>query len=130
MTQGEGSIQARDWSVAGFVLGMRLAVPAMAGMITFGLAAILAMAAATYAMRAGGFFVMGRVPLTPRLRRMLEALPGSVVAATVLPIVVKAGPAGVLAVGAAALVMWLRRSDFLAVLAGMAVAAAARAAGL
>ena len=56
------------------------------------LAAILAMALATYAMRAGGFWLMGHVPPSPRLRRMLEALPGSVVAATVLPIVVL--PAG------------------------------------
>jgi uncharacterized membrane protein len=45
------------------------------------LAAILAMALATYAMRAGGFWLMGNVPPSPRLKRMLEALPGSVVAA-------------------------------------------------
>ena len=50
------------------------------------LAAILTMAAATYAMRAGGFWLMGHVPLTARVRRMLEALPGSVVVATVLPL--------------------------------------------
>jgi uncharacterized membrane protein len=37
-------------------------------------AAIAAMAVATYAMRAGGFWLMGHVPLTPRLRRILEAL--------------------------------------------------------
>ncbi len=44
-------------------------------------AAILAMAVATYAMRATGFWLMARVPVTPRLRRMLDALPGSVVVA-------------------------------------------------
>ncbi|MCC7347743.1 MAG: AzlD domain-containing protein, partial [Variibacter sp.] len=44
------------------------------------------MAAVSHAIRLGGFWVMARVPLTPRLRRMLDALPGSVVAATVLPI--------------------------------------------
>jgi len=44
-------------------------------------AAILVMAVATYAMRAGGFWLMAFVPLTPRLRRMIEALPGSVVVA-------------------------------------------------
>lgn len=94
------------------------------------LAAVLAMALATYAMRAGGYWLMGRVPLTPLLRRMLEALPGSIVAATVLPIIVNGGAVAVLAVGTAGAVMWIRRSDFLAVLAGMSVAAALRAAGL
>ena len=94
------------------------------------LAAILAMAAATYAMRAGGFLLMAYVPLTPRLRRMLDALPGSVVVAAVLPILVREGPVAALAIAAAGAVMLLRRNDLLAVLTGMAVAAGARAAGL
>jgi len=38
--------------------------------------AIFAMAAATYAMRAGGFWIMTHVPLTRRVSRMLAALPG------------------------------------------------------
>jgi uncharacterized membrane protein len=94
------------------------------------LAAIVAMAIATYAMRAGGFWLMQHVPLTARLRRMLEALPGSVVVATVLPIAVREGPVVALAIGAAGAVMLLWRNDLLAVVTGMAVAAAARAAGL
>lgn len=94
------------------------------------LLAIFAMAVATYAMRAGGFWLMSRTPLTPRVRRMLAALPGSIVAATVLPILAKAGLSGALAIGAAALAMAVRRNDFVAVIVGMAVAAAARAAGL
>ena len=48
------------------------------------LAAIAAMAAATYSMRAGGFWLMTHVPLTPFVRRMLAALPGSVIAVGVL----------------------------------------------
>ena len=91
------------------------------------LAAILTMAAATYAMRAGGFWLMAHVPLTARLRRMLEALPGAVVVATVLPIVVREGAPAVLAIAAAGAAMMVRRNDFLAVIAGMAAAAAARA---
>jgi uncharacterized membrane protein len=94
------------------------------------LVAIAAMAAATYAMRAGSFWVMGRVPFTPRVRRMLAALPGSIVAATVLPILAKGGLVGALAIATAAFAMAIRRNDFLAVIAGMGVAAAARAAGL
>lgn len=94
------------------------------------LVAILAMAAATYAMRAGGFWLMSQVPLTPMVRRMLKALPGSIIAATIVPIVAKGGLVGALAIGTAAVAMMVSRNDFLAVLAGMGVAAAARAAGL
>ena len=94
------------------------------------LAAILAMVVATYAMRAGGFWLMKHVPLTPRVKRMLEALPGSVVVATVLPIAVREGLVVALAIVAAGAVMLLWRRDLLAVVTGMAVAAAARAAGL
>ena len=93
-------------------------------------AAIAAMAIATYAMRAGGFWLMGHVPPSARLRRMLEALPGSVVVATVLPIIVREGFAAAIAIAAAGAVMLVRRNDLLAVLTGMAVAALARAAGL
>jgi uncharacterized membrane protein len=84
--------------------------------------AIVAMAAATYPMRAGGFWLMGRVPLTSRVRRMLAALPGAVVVATVVPIVVREGSSAVLAVAAAGIVMLAWRNDFLAVIAGMAAA--------
>ena len=41
------------------------------------LAAILAMAAATALMRLGGYWLMASVPVTRRVRRMLDALPGS-----------------------------------------------------
>jgi len=92
-------------------------------------AAILVMAVATYAMRAGGFWLMALVPLTPRLRRMIEALPGSVVVAAVLPFIVREGPIVALAIAVAGAVVLVTRKDLLAVLAGMAVAAAARAVG-
>jgi uncharacterized membrane protein len=93
------------------------------------LIAIAVMAVATYAMRAGGFWLMRHVAMTVRMRRMLEALPGSVVVATVLPIAVREGPVAQLAIGSACVVMLLFRKDLLAVITGMAVAAAARAAG-
>jgi uncharacterized membrane protein len=92
-------------------------------------AAILMMAVSTYAMRAGGFWLMARVRVTPRLRRMIEALPGSVVAAAVLPFIAREGPIAAVAIAVAGAVMLVTRKDLLAVLAGMAVAAAARAAG-
>lgn len=89
--------------------------------------AILVMAAATYPMRAGGYWLMGRVVLTPRVRRMLEASPGAVIVATILPILVREGVPAALAIFAAGVAMYFFRRDFIAVAAGMAVAAAARA---
>ena len=56
--------------------------------------AIAAMAGATYLMRVIGFWMMGHVPITPRMHRMLDALPGSVVAAIMLPVMAKNGAAG------------------------------------
>ncbi len=93
-------------------------------------AAIVAMAGATYLTRASGFWLMAHVPLTARLRRMLEALPGAVVAATILPIVMKSGIPAALAVTAALAAMIIRRNEFLAIAIGVGTAAAARAAGL
>jgi uncharacterized membrane protein len=88
--------------------------------------AIAAMAAVTYAIRAGGFWLMGHVTLTPRLRRMLEALPGAVVVATVLPLVVREGVTATLAIVAAVVAMALSRNDLLAVACGIATAALGR----
>jgi hypothetical protein len=50
-----------------------------------------------------------------------------VVVATVLPILVREGLPAVLAIAAAGVAMMIRRNDFLAVIAGMTVAAVARA---
>ena len=54
-------------------------------------AVIAAMTAVTAFSRFAGFWMMGRVTLTPRIMRMLEALPGSVVAALILPVILKEG---------------------------------------
>jgi len=92
--------------------------------------AILAMAAATQLMRLGGYWLMGHVPITPRVRKMLEALPGSVIIALTLPAVVKTGPTAYLAIGAVVGFMLWRRNEFVAVAIGIAVATACRAYGL
>jgi len=89
--------------------------------------AIAAMAAVTFAIRAGGFFLMGYVPLTPRVRSIFNALPGAVVMAIVLPLVVRNGLPAWAAVAAAVAVMVLRRNDMLAVVCGMGAAALIRA---
>jgi len=90
-------------------------------------AAIIAMAAVTYAIRAGGFWLMGYVPLTRRVRSILNALPGSVVVAVILPLSVRGGMAATIAVVTSLVVMALRRNDLLAVVCGMGAAAFVRA---
>lgn len=92
--------------------------------------AIAAMAVATYLCRISGVVLMSFIPLTPHVRRGLAALPGSIVVATVLPLIERLGLAAGLALLAAMMSMLLRRSELLALLVGMAVVAAARAAGL
>lgn len=84
------------------------------------------MALVTIILRTAGFWLMGFVPVTPRVKRMLNALPGSIIAAAVLPVVVQGGLVAALAVVSAMVSMWLTRSDFVAVITGMSVAAAAR----
>lgn len=94
------------------------------------LLALLAMGVSTFLMRAGGYWLMAHVPLTARVRRMLEALPGALVVAIVLPIAVKGGVTALIAIAAAALMMVLRHNGFLAVVTGLLVAALARSLGI
>ena len=92
--------------------------------------ALAAMTAAVYLMRAGGYWLIGHFRIGARLHRMLDALPGAVIAATVAPILAHGGASAPLAVAAATLTMIAVRNDFAAVVAGVAMAALVRAAGL
>jgi uncharacterized membrane protein len=92
--------------------------------------AVVAMAAATALMRLGGYWLMAAVPLTRRVRRMLDALPGSVIVATIVPVVMNNGAPAALGVAVVAALMILRRNEFLAVFAGLSAVALVRAAGL
>jgi uncharacterized membrane protein len=91
--------------------------------------AFAVMTAVTVASRLGGYWLMGYVNVTPRVRRMLDALPGSIIVAAALPVAVNGGLVVMFAIGAAMVVTIIRRNDFLAVMTGMVVAALARAAG-
>jgi len=91
--------------------------------------AIALMTAVTISLRLGGYFLMSYVTVTPRVRRMLNALPGSVIAAAVLPVAVQGGSVAIAAVLAAMLAMALTRSDIVAVIAGSGTAALLRLAG-
>jgi uncharacterized membrane protein len=98
------------------------------GLQTYGAwIAIAAMAVVTFAIRAGGFLLMKWVPVTPRLRAMLDTLPGAVVVATVLPLVLRDGVPATLAVLVAVAVMAFVRNDFVAVACGIGAVALARA---
>lgn len=91
---------------------------------------ILAMAGATFLTRISGYWLMGHIPMTRRVRRTLEVLPGAIMAATIVPIVAKVGPAAFIAVVVALASMIVKRNEFIA--AGLALAAVslARAYGL
>lgn len=91
--------------------------------------AILTMASATYLTRASGYWLMGHIPLTWRVRRGLEVLPGAILASIIAPVVAKAGIVGVIAVVVAALSMIVKRNEFIAVGLALAAATLARAYG-
>jgi uncharacterized membrane protein len=91
--------------------------------------AFAVMTAVTVASRLGGYWLMGYVNVTQRVRRMLDALPGSIIVAAALPVAVNGGPVVMFAILAALAVAIMLRNDFIAVIVGMAVAAAARALG-
>lgn len=100
----------------------------MTDVVPYGaLAAIAAMSFATLLTRLSGHWMMGGITLTPRIRRMLEALPGSVVAALVVPVMVKEGLPATLAMIAVGVLMIWRRNEFLALACGIAIAAGLRA---
>ena len=90
---------------------------------------IVVMTVVVYITRAGGFWLIGRVKIGPRLARMLDALPGAIIAATIAPLLLRGGVSAFAAVGVALFVMIVVRKDFAAVAAGLATAALVRAAG-
>jgi len=91
--------------------------------------AIAAMTAVTLSLRLGGYFLMSYVTVTPRIGRMLDALPGSVIAAAVLPVALQGGVVAITAVLLAMLAMYLSRSDIVAIVVGVGSAALLRAVG-
>ncbi len=93
------------------------------------LALIGAMAAVTYALRAGGLLLAGRLPQTPGFKAFMEALPGAILVALVMPGVLHAGVWGGVAAGAAAFCAYKTKNVFLAMVVGMVIVAAQRGMG-
>lgn len=89
---------------------------------------LLAMAAASFACRAGGFWLMRFVPVTPRLEAALKATPLAVMVALVAPVAARGEPASLAALAVVLVAMRLVGSDLVATLAGVAAAALLRAA--
>lgn len=92
--------------------------------------AILAMAGATWLVRMAGYWIMGRVPLTPFVRACLDALPGTIVVATIVPLAARGGLSAWIGIAVAAGAMILMKRDIAALAVGLGAVVAVRALGL
>lgn len=91
------------------------------------LVAILAMALATYLCRAGGFFLMRFVRITPRVEAGLKALPIALMGAVLGPIAFRGGPPEWVGLLVAIVAMRLSGNEFVAVILAIASVAGLRA---
>lgn len=91
--------------------------------------AIAGMALVTYACRAGGYWAMGFVRMTPRIEAGLAAMPSAIVAAILARTLAGAGPVEIAGVAAAFLVARFLGGDFLGMMAGIGAVAVLRSIG-
>lgn len=84
-------------------------------------AVISAMAVVTYATKAGGLWLLGRIDLGDRTEAGLEALPGAIIVAIVAPELASAGPAEWAAAGTAAAVAIRTDNLLVSLIAAMGV---------
>ncbi len=89
--------------------------------------AIAGMAVVTFLCRIAGVLIMSRVRITPRVERGLRALPGSIILATILPVVIDTGWPAFLALAATIVTMALTRIDLLSLAAGLGTLSVIRA---
>jgi uncharacterized membrane protein len=81
--------------------------------------AILLMAVATYATRAGGLWLANRLTLSERVEAWLDYIPGAILVSLVAPVVLAGGPAEALAALAVVLVALRTGSLPLAMVVGV-----------
>lgn len=86
------------------------------------LAAIAAMAVATFACRAGGYLVFRSMPPSPLVRDVLACIPGTLFVAYVAPALAHGGPPWVVASAVTAAVMVRSGSIIAALVAGIGTA--------
>jgi uncharacterized membrane protein len=91
--------------------------------------AIAGMMLVTFLCRIAGVAVMSRVRITPRIERGLRALPGSIILATILPVVIDNGWPAMIALAAAVTAMAVTRIDIVGLAAGLGTLAVIRALG-
>ncbi len=89
--------------------------------------AILGMGLATYATRAGGFFLMRFMPLGPWLEAWLREIPGAIIVAIVAPAALAGGPPFFVGIAATFVFLRVLKHELLAVVAGIAAVAVMRA---
>ncbi len=87
---------------------------------------ILGMALVTYATRAGGLWLMGRVTLSTRVEAWLRYVPGTVLVALVAPGVLDSGLPGIVAALVTAAVAVRSGNALLAMIAGVLAVLAVR----
>ena len=83
------------------------------------LLAIALMALVTYACRAGGYWMMGRVRISPRVEAGLTYLPGAVLISLVAPAMAREGIPGVAAVAVTAVLMRLSNNLLISMVGGI-----------
>lgn len=83
------------------------------------LVAIVLMALATYATRAGGLWLADRFELSERAGTWLDAIPGAILVSLVAPTVLTSGPAEAIAAVAVVVVAWRSGSLPLAMATGV-----------
>lgn len=93
-------------------------------------AVIVVMALAAAACRMAGFAFMRFIPMTPRVKAGLAAMPLAVMLAIILPPALRGGYPEAMGIAATITAVLLRGNEVVAVVAGMGVVAFARAMGL
>jgi uncharacterized membrane protein len=88
---------------------------------------LFALALASFACRAGGFWLMRFVTVTPRLRATLAAAPLAVMLGIVTPAALRGGLPELAGLAATFIAMRLWRRDLLATFVGVAAVALGRA---
>jgi uncharacterized membrane protein len=87
---------------------------------------LLAVTLASFVCRAGGFWLMRFVNVTPRVQAALKAAPLAVMVGIIVPAAVRGGLAEWLGLGVAAIVMRVTRRDLVAALSGVTTVAISR----
>ena len=90
--------------------------------------AIFLLGLATYACRAGGFFLMRYVRITPRVEAWLRSIPIALIGALLGPIAINGGPPEWLGLAAAIGLMYFTSNEFFSAISACAIVALARAA--